>query len=463
MEITEIEALLTDFEKLKSKISAAKGSTDTTKYMKQYNTKDHDVTSTTERPDRLVETTVNGVATPSLIKKTRLVLPMQKNIVNLAAAFLCGNPIKLNCTPADDKQRDLLSVIHTTWLNNKLDYESKTIAKKMMSECEVAEIWYAESVDAAYWDNTPNAGRPFRLRMRIVAKSLNDELYPVFNNMGDMVAFGREYTVKVDDKDVQHYDLYTDKKTYLATRKPEGWDIKPEDNFFGKIPVIYYSQPLPEWNDVQSLIDRFEKLISNHSDANDRHLFPMIKVSGKLKGAPIAGESGNILEMENGADANYMEWKQITQSLELELKNLRSLIFDMTSTPDISIEQMKALGTYSGIALKMLFLAPHMKAADKEETFGKCIQRRINLIKAAMAKINATAFEKSLSLEIAPQFEYFLPKNDAEIIDMLVSATGSKPIMTAATAVRKNPLVDDADQEIAKLKEETVVDVNTLP
>jgi len=461
MELTEFQALLPDFEKLRSKIQASKtNATLISDYLKQYRPADHEIMDKGKRPDKTVTTDEAGT---KLVTVARLSLPLQKKIVGLAAAFLCGNPIQLAATPVDQLQKDLLAVVQKTWELNKLDYESKGLAKLMMSETEVAEVWYTEAADPFYWSNTPNEGKRFRLRMKILANSLGDGLYPVFNNSGDMIAFGRSYVLTVEGKQEEHFDVYTEAATHKAIKATGGWQVVNETNTIGKIPVMYYAQPKPEWDDVQTLVDRFEKTLSNHSDTNDYFCSPMVKTTGEIKGFAAKGESGKVLQLEAGATAEYMSWDQSPKSLELEFKNLRSLIYDMTDTPDISIETMKGLGTFSGIALKMLFLAPHLKAADKEETFGKTIQRRINFIKAAMAKINI-GLEKATSLSITPKFEYFLPKNEGEMVDMLVSATGGgKAIMSTETAVKRNPLVDNADQELLLIKDEGAANALELP
>ena len=459
MELSEIQSLVPDFEKLRSKIVGTKTTiASIATYLNQYNPEKHDIMDTGKRPDKIITVNENGQDVTKSVTVARLVVPVQKKIVGMAAAFLVGNPIKLEATAADKGEEDLFAVVKKTWFKTKLDFDSKTIAKIMMSETEAAELWYTVEAPAKYWNNTPNQGKKNRLRMKILANSLGDTLYPVFDKTGDMVAFGREYKIQVDGKDEYHFDIYTDQTNYLATKNASSWEVSEQKNWFGKIPVIYYYQPNPEWKDVQSLIDRFEKTLSNHSDTNDYFSSPMVKVTGGVKGFATKGESGKVLELENGANAEYMSWDQSPKSLELEFKNLRSLIFDFSDTPDISIEQMKSLGTYSGVALRLLFLAAHLKAADKEETFGKCIQRRVNLIQEAMAIVNVS-LEKSTGIEITPKFEFYLPKDDQGIVDMLLTATGNKPIMSQQTAVKKNPLVDNAEKEMEILKEEMVPEV----
>lgn len=429
--------------------------TEIEKYLKQLDPKQHDIHDQALRPDKQVNVDSENASNLSTVAVTRLSIPLQKQIVNLAASFLCGNPIEISAEPEDNTEKELLKVIKRSWKKNKLDYDSKKIAFILMSETEVAEIWFADKAPEKYWKGTANDKAKVNLkpRLKIIANSLGDELVPVFNNMGDMIAFGRGYMLEEDEKEVEHFDIYTEENTYLHTKSGSGWLQKTEPNVIGKIPVIYYSQPLPEWSDVQEMIDRLETVVSNHGDTNDYFGAPIVFVQGELEGFAKKGERGKVLVGKGGATAQYLSWDQSPESVKLEINNLRSFIYDMTSTPDISIEQMKALGTYSGIALKMLFLSAHLKASMKEETFGKGIQRRINFLQAFMSKINP-ALEKADQMEIEPKFEYYLPKNIEEAITLLTTATGGSAIMSQETAITLNPLVKNVDAEIKKIKEE---------
>jgi SPP1 family phage portal protein len=443
MELEQLIKLSGSFEDLKKAIEAEKTpDKEKAELIEQYDLSKHEVNDETKRPNKMVKTDEGTKP----VAVARISVPLQKLIVSRAAAFLCGNPVELDATFEEGSvEESLLQVIRKTWDDNKLDYESKKLAKYMMSECECAELWYSEAVDPVYWENTPAAGSLFRLRMKVLAPSLGDTLYPVFSNSGDMVAFGRAYTLLIEGKKRDCFDVYTDQKTIKGVKMDSGWVNTEEVQPTGKIPVIYYAQDAPEWANVQSAIDRMEKMLSNHADSNDYFAFPLMTVAGEVKGMASKGEQGKILELGDNAKVEMITWNQAPESLKLEFNNLRSLIFDMTDTPDISIEQMKSLGTYSGIALKMLFLGAHLKAADKEENFGKSIQRRINYLKAALAKINVK-LEKGTVLSIKPRFEYFLPKNDQEKVDILSTAVTAK-IVSRETAVALSPLTTDPAAE----------------
>lgn len=423
----------------------------------QYHIDGHKVQNPAFRQNKTVQVTevVDGIekSVTKSVNVSRLALPIQKKIVDLRAYFLCGNPIEIVDNAASDQEARFAQAVQKIWTDAKLDFDSKKIAKILFSETQVAELWYAEQVEPDYWNGTPLEGAKFKLRMRVLSNGQGDKLYPLFNVNGDMIGFGRGYETFLEGKKVEAFDFYTETRFYFARKASSDWEVTELDNVFKKIPVIFYSQARPEWYDVQSLIERLETLMSNHADSNDYFGSPIVKVKGNVKGFSSKGEQGKVLEIDEGGDASYLTWDQGPGSIELELKNLRSQIFDMTNTPDISIEQMKSLGTYSGIALKMLFMSAHLAASDKEELFGKGIQRRLNFLKVAVSKIKEE-FSGSLYVELSPRFEYFLPKNDQEKLEMLSLAVSNKQLMSRSTAIKLNPLVENADKELEDIKVE---------
>ncbi|MBC9913177.1 phage portal protein [Chitinophaga varians] len=452
MELVDLQALIGTYDELIKKVQAAKPvkKVPIADALKQLDPTQHPVTDKSLRQDKSKQ--VNGQTTPVFV--ARLPIPMQKKIVNLAAAFLCANPIQLSAQTIDDTQKGLLAGIKKLWDDNKLDYESMGEAELMMAETEVAELWYVVDAPEEYWIGTPSEGSKLRLRMRILANSLGDQLNPVFDATGDMIAFGRGYSIKNGDNNEEHFDLYTDTQIIKGVKQSSGWVTTSENNMIGKIPVIYYSQPLPEWSDVEALIERLETNVSNNADTNDYFGSPIVFVEGEIQGFADKGESGKVLQAKAGAKASYLTWDHAPEIIRYESDTLQRLIYSMTDTPNISFEEMKGLSTFSGAALRMLFLGAHLKAARKEGIFGKGIQRRINFMKTAMSIIDVR-LQPALSLSIKPVFEYYLPKNIQEIIQTLSEGVGAgKPVMSQKTAVRNNPLVADADQEFVLMQEE---------
>lgn len=420
--------------------------------LNQYDAKQHDIFDKTKRKDKVI-TDDNGQT--SLQGVTRLGIPLQKKIVSLSATFLCGNPIEIDYTANGDAETNLGNFVRKIWQDNKLDYKSKTLAKILFSETEVAELWYWPEAEETYWAETAIPNAKYKLRMKLIANSYGDALWPVFDSTGDLIAFGRQYRTNYEDATAgfrQHFDIYTTDYIYKGMNMGAGWEVTPELNIIGKIPIVYYHQHTPDWYEVQDMIDRLEVLISNHADTNDYNGSPILAVTGKIQGFAKKGESGKIVEMEDGAKIQYVTWDHAPESIKLEIENLVKFIHAYTSTPDVSFESMKGLRNISGIALKMLFLDAHMKASEKEEIVGEGIQRRLNYIKTALAMIDVS-LQKGTTLVMKPKFKYYLPNSDVEVINTLV-ASEMAGIISKETAVRLNPLVEDPESELVLLEEQ---------
>lgn len=430
--------------------------------LKQFDQSKHDVFDIAKRPKKQVKKASgqkNAKNEPIYIdveeEVARIAIPFQQIIVERAIGFLLGNPIELVPEGGDDSeaQKKLIAMIDRIWRKNKLDYRNKDIATKMFSECEVAELWYLVPVDIqeGYWGDLSKG--KFKPKMKILASSLGDGLYPYYDSSGDMIAFSRSYTITDHGAAVEHLDVYTANYTYKFLPK-EGIRERPIPNLIKKIPIVYYQQEYPEWHKVQAMIERLETGVSNRADSNDYSGAPITVVKGKLQGFASKGEQGKVLEVSESGSVNYLESTNAPESVKLEWETLRELILSMTQTPDISFSQMKNLGTLSGIALKLMFMDAHMKARTKEGSFGECIQRRVNLLIAMIGNVIETSMQgTALNLDLVPVFTPYLPTNEKEDIDT-ISVAKTAGVISVESAIRKNPLVSDPDAELERLKAE---------
>jgi SPP1 family phage portal protein len=424
----------------------------------QYDPNKHDVMDAVKRPMKTVKKPSGKDAkgevtyTDKLEEVNRIAIPLQKLIVERAVGFLLGNPVWIQAGTQDAKAKELLAMVEQLWDDNKLDSVNREIARTLFSECEVAELWF-QVIDEEYWDK-PNI--KIRPKIKVLKPSEGNKLFPYYDEFGDMVAFSREYTIKRDSKSVTKMDTYTKDTIYHFEKNDSGVVLTNEKNLAGKIPIIYYTQPYPEWYLVQTMIDRLESLISNFGDTNDYFGSPMIAITGKVNGFAEKGQQGKMITIGENGKAEYLSWDHAPESVKLEIETLKELIHTCTQTPDISFAQMKGLGNLSGIALKLMFLDAHLKVENKVELFGEMFQRRLNLMKAMcgnMVDISYKDTEKILRLK--PVFKAYLPRNEKEEMEMLMTGTGGKAVMSQETAVENNPLVNDTEAEMGRLKKDT--------
>ena len=444
--------------------------------IKDYYVDTHDIFNTSIRPDKIIKKDSgekDAAGNPTLVTTSvpvaRIGIPIQKLIVERRVGFMLSDPVKTQAIyiSESDNEKRLETMVERLQNDNKMDYRNKEIARRMMSELECAELWYFVMNDEP---DQVLKGK-FTSRVKILSPILGDMLYPLFDETGDMIAFARAYKLKEENKEIEHFDVYTSEFEYKYINKDNAWklddeimsitaegpkQINPIPNVVKKIMVIYHTQPRPEWADVQSMISRLEEITSNHADMNDYFGSPILTVAGDILGFAQKGEQGKILQLAQEAKASYLALQSSPESIATEQINLEKLIYCMSQTPDISFEQMiKIGGSISGIALKLMFIDAHMSVKNKEEIFGIGLQRRLNLIKAAIgAVIDTSLSNEAKTLQLKPVMTPFLPQNITEMIENLtVAKTGG--IISTETAIEQNPLVEDAETEITRMQNDT--------
>lgn len=410
------------------------------KALKQYDVSEHDIlTDKAKYPDKLVETE-EGTSTVPI---NRIALSVQKVIVDKAVAFSFARPVSYIFS--DEKKAQTIKDILR---KNKSASLTREAAREVYSMTHTAEIWYPVKIEAG----ESKTGETWRLRVLHLKASKGDVFYPVFEN-GDMVAFVRDLERKNEEGQKEKLkEIYTAESKITLTNTGSWVETGREKNVIGKIPVAYASQDDSEWAEVQTLIDRLEALISGHAEVNDYHFAPKLKATGKIDGFAKKGEKGAIFEMQEGASLDYLTWNQGTESLKLEYDTLRKEIYALTQTPDISFENMMGLGQISGIAAKYFFMDAHLKVEMKREIWEDYLIRRINIIKAFIAKLIDTKQETALEeLDVDIQINpYLIDDLGGKIHDFALAKNSN--IISLKQIVKMLGVTEDTEAELLELK-----------
>ena len=429
----------------------------------------HDINNPIIRPDKRVKVDGGGDGGDKVIdtggdggsyrieKVARIAIALQKLIIGRAAAFCFGNPVAYNATPETDGEKAVLKALERILNDNKTTSKNRKIARSIFGFKECAELWYVQE------KKTPHSryGFPtkFKLRCALFSPMFGDALYPYFDGTGDLIAFSRSYSrIDGDKKRTDYFETYTDTAHWLWSNTGNGYEVVdgyPQKVAIGKIPVVYGHQDNLETEDVDSLIDRLEKLLSNFADTNDYHASPKIFTTGTIVGFAQKGESGAIIEGEDGATAQYLSWQNAPESVRLEIETLLKLIYTISQTPDISFDSVKGLGAISGVALKLLFMDAHLKVQDKKEIFDDYLQRRVNVIKAFIGQLFNTELEDDADLlEVKPEITPYMLTNELDEINMWLAANGNKPLVSQRASVKGANLTQDPDKDFEQMLEE---------
>jgi SPP1 family phage portal protein len=420
------------------------------------NPEKHDVFDTTLRPDKIVKDN-DGNSRPEPV--TRIGLAFQKLIVKRSVAFIFGNPVELvlKSDSTTEQYKKIYECVGKIMDDVKIDSLNRRISKSMFSCTESAEIWFPVELKDGE-DNPYNIDSKFKLKMRVLDPLKGDVLYPYFDDFGDMIAFSREYTVVKGSEKKIFFETYTDKLIYKyestngVNTLVEGF---PKENTIGKIPVVYGRQEETDFDDVQGLIDRLEKLLSNFGDTNDYHGSPTIFIQGNIKGFSKKGESGKIIEGDKDTTAEYLSWANAPESVKLEIETLINLIHSISQTPDISFEKVKGLGSgVSGKALKMMFLDAHLKVMDHMEVFDEYLQRRLSIVKAFIGAMDSSLKQHVKKCDIECNVTPYMIDDEADKIGVIMTATGNKAVLSQKTGTKLAGFAVDAEVEYNQIKSE---------
>lgn len=386
------------------------------------------------------------------VDRVRVAVPVQRVIVERSVGFLFSNKVEYSAEGTlSSEQSRVFGDVNNIFKNNKIQYFDKKLARTLFKDRECAELWYFALDDK---------GKPKEMRVKLLSPSNGDKLYPHFDDYDRMDGFARKYSIADENNNTTtHFDVYTDKFVYKYINDGDGIKLleQPKQHGFTKIPVIYYRQEETEWNSVQPVIERVEELLSNWGDTNDYFGSPSYFFKGKLQGFAEKGEQGKVYQGEGeGADMKVLSWDSSPASITGELANLFNIIFSYTQTPDISFENMKTLGgNTSGVAIKLMFTDPHMKAEVKIELFGEMFTRRYNVVQNGYAtSLRAVPESVTDSIYVEPIFKPYMPKNELEEIQIISTSTGGKATMSQEEGVRQNPRVNNAEEVLKQLQAE---------
>lgn len=438
------------------------------KAIKALNPQKHDIHDPIIRPDKRIRVDLQQDETNKVIdmgeqaggvrieRVARVALALQKLIVTRAVSFCFGNPVAYNATPEGERQELILRAFNRILHDNKTNALNRKVASDIFAFGECAELWYPQEQSGAH--NAYGFTSKFKLRHAIFSPALGDALYPYYDEGGDLVAFSRGFEREDSQgKTTSYFETYTNSEHWLWRAEGNSYTLAegfPKPIAIGKIPIVYGKQEHHESHDVDALIDRLEKLLSNFADTNDYHASPKIFVTGQINGWSKKGEAGAVIEGEEGATMSYVSWQNAPESVRLEIDTLLKMIYTITQTPDISFDSVKGLGAVSGVALKLLFMDAHLKVQDKRVILDEYLQRRTNIIKAYIGKLNTQLEQETEQLEIEPEITPYSLTNELDEINMWLAANGNKPLVSQKASVKGANLTQDPERDFEQIQEE---------
>ena len=366
----------------------------------------------------------------------------QRYINEVELFFLLGNPIKWQLTTEDgdsDTFAEFTSFLRSMRFNTIMRQAKRTAG----AETEAAILFHI------YQDNAGTAS----VAPIVLSHSKGYILRPLFDQYGNLLAFGYGYSLKEGPSTVEHFDIETPSTIYEARKGNIGWEVTSRPNPTEKINVIYIQQP-KAWEGAQQRIAREEKMDSGIADTNNYFADPIAAVTvDALKSLPDPNVPGGVVQLTKEGRFEYINPPIASELQANEKRDLNTSILFDTFTPDLSFEAMKGLGTLSGEAIRRAMALGYMKRDNLREIYDIAVDRAKNLILAIMSKVTHIGLASKLeALEIEHDFAEPFNEDVTQTWTALGRAVNDG-IMSLETAVKKMGVADNPEEEIQRIRE----------
>lgn len=391
---------------------------------------------------------------------TRVTCDLQRLAVKRMTELVTGIPVKRVYNPENDRQKQIVGYLENILTKNRIDSVNIERCNMLFAGCEVMTLWYAvEQQNTLYGFKSA-----LKFRCRNFSPMCGDEIYPLFDEYGDMIALSVGYTRKSGRKYVQYFDTYTATHHIKWSTANGDWEeVENERITLGKIPAIYAYRPTPIWEDTSKIVYEIEWALSrngNYLRENSKPLFVVFADEQIAYGdeKDPNKEFRSILQYPKGSTAQYITWQQAVDNLKFYVNELRNLFFTQLQLPDWSYEKMSQQAL-SGESRKQMFIDAQLKVKDESGRLIEFFDREINVVKAFLKVALGNEYAADIdALNVEVEITPFAISDERDTITNLTTANGGKPIISQRESIEMLGWSADVDKTMQEIAEESMAD-----
>lgn len=454
-----IEEILNSENSAESKIAALKEKTIVVPVwsgrfglVQQFDPTKHPVMNKQKYPDIVTDEGIEYV--------TRVTCDLQRLATKRMTELVTGIPPKRVYTPNNDRQKQIAAYIESIYDRNRINSVNNERLNMLFAGCEVFTLWYAiEERNTLYGFSSP-----LKLRCRNFSPMLGDELYPLFDEYGDMIAMSVGYTRKKGRKYVQYFDTYTADKHIKWSNENGGWaEVENENITLGKIPGVYAWRPTPIWEDTSKTVYEIEWTLSrngNYLRQNSKPIFIVFADEAISYGDEKSPnrEFRSVMQYPQNGRAEYVTWAQAVENLKFYVEQLRDLFFTQLQLPDWSYGKMSQQAL-SGESRKQMFIDAQLKVKDESGRLIEFFDREMNVVKAFAKIMLGESYTVDIdALKVETLITPFAITDEKDTINNLMAANGGKALMSQRESIEMYGHSDDVDKTLREIAEEDKID-----
>ena len=380
-------------------------------------------------------------------KASRIYIGMEKLLSHRYNEYTFSLPVKraYSNLEGNKTRAEIANAIEAIYKHARIDAVNLKRGLAYYAACEIFTIWYTVERENTLY------GFPskYKLKCKTYSPMEGYKLYPLIDEMDDMLAMSFEYEKKIGEQTITYFETFTADRHYIWKRdsaSADGWsEILNEAVSIEKIPGVYLFRQAPVYHGLSYLREEMEYTLSRNSDVIAYNSAPVLKISGDIVGEENKGEARRAFRMANGGDVSYVSWQQSVEALKYHIEMLIKLFFMQAQMPDVSFDNLKGLGSIGYDARQTLFTDAHLKIGDEAGAWTEFLERECNVIKAFLKKMNVKWESEIDNVDVEHIVTPYVQNDEKYEIEKWMKANGDKPLIGHLESIRKAGVSEDPD------------------
>ena len=404
-------------------------------------------------------------------KSSRICIGLEKLLTKRFKEFTFAIPVKrvYSNINGNATRQEIVGAIEAVYKNAHINNENLKRGLMLYASCSIFTIWYAVRKENDLYGFHSN----FKLKCKTYSPMNGVTLYPLINELDDMLAMSFGYTKTIANKEVTYFETYTDTKHYIWRKSLStgGWEAvtlnsetgeQGEDIILlGKIPGVFAYLPQPVYFGLTPLRSEIEYTLSRNGNVIAYNASPIIKVSGAVKGEEKKGESSRVWRTENGGDVSYVSWNQAIEALKYHVDTMLKLYWMQAQIPDISFENMKGLGSIGFDARQTLLMDAHLKVGDVSGLWVEFFERECNVIKAFLSILNPKWAKEMPNVVVDHIITPYVQNDESAQVSVRMKANGGKPIESQLESIERFGKSSNAQATLEQIQKEDLAEAKS--
>lgn len=382
-------------------------------------------------------------------KSARISIGLEKLLANRINQFTFAIPVKRQYNiPSNDAQSAIITAIENIYNTAHIDSMNYKRGIAYYAACEMFTIWYTVKRENTIY------GFPCKYKLMCKTYSPMDgvHLYPIIDELDDMVAMSFEYDKQVSETEVVTiFETFTSDRHFIWKKNNQGntWEETTaqvmddgtiesgEEIIINKIPGVYLWRPAPVYAGLGNIRHELEYNLSRNSNVIAYNAAPIVKVKGGIVGKEKKGESNRIWRVESDGDISYVSWNQSQEAVNNQTSTLLKLYWMLSQIPDISFDNMKGLGNIGYDARQTLLTDARLKINEESGAWKECFEREFNVIKAFLKQMNNAWANELDNITCEHIITPYVPQDENYDINIRMKANGGMPVESQLESIVK--------------------------